>query len=477
MECGNSSLEHLSFPLGFFPKLRSLDIANFNILSIPNGHGISSTSLLHLQITDCNEIESFPEGGLPNLRVLQIWNCGKLPACRREWGLQRLPCLTHFTFEGGIYTEEGDDVLETFLEEGLLPPTLTSLSISDLQDLKSINYKSFQHLTCLKELRIDGCPQLQSLPEEGLLASLSRLYIYDCPLLKPCCERDRGDEWHKIAHIPFIRIDYEVICTPNSHILDRVNLTSGLAQNLRTNWHRLPCLLVVLIHLQLKQKGIVLIHSAEQLENYAKTKKPKLRSLSKQLQTQVPRLLLAERQLERWHCTSLKLGPPNPDDLGYIDSVSVEEIGGVRAMCRDSRIVFGAAAIEIELARRLKEFSFKEIGLDQCAIAKFAETFEMVPKTLAENAGLNAMEIISSLYGEHASGNTKVGIDLEEGACKDVSTMNIWDLHVTNSNHELVNVTFDGSKNNLNYSPNELINVPITSDFAGDQQLKPSNIA
>ncbi|BBG99327.1 hypothetical protein Prudu_008979, partial [Prunus dulcis] len=130
----------------------------------------------------------------------------------------------------------------------------------------------------------------------------------------------------------------------------------------------------------------------------------------------------------------LKLGQPNPDDLGYVDSVSVEEIAGVRvtvvkneeggnsvstvllrgsteAMCKDSRIVPGAAATEIELARRLKEFSFKETGLDQYAIAKFAESFEMVPKTLAENAGRNAMEIISSLYAEHASGNTKVGID------------------------------------------------------------------
>lgn len=69
--------------------------------------------------------------------------------------------------------------------------------------------------------------------------------------------------------------------------------------------------------------------------------------------------------------------------------------------------------------------------LDQYAIAKFGESFEMVPKTLAENAGLNAMEIISSLYAENASGNTKVGIDLEEGLCKDVSTMNVWDLYIT----------------------------------------------
>lgn len=69
--------------------------------------------------------------------------------------------------------------------------------------------------------------------------------------------------------------------------------------------------------------------------------------------------------------------------------------------------------------------------LDQYAIAKFAESFEMVPKTLSDNAGLNAMEIISSLYAEHASGNTRVGINMEEGVCKDVSTMNIWDLYVT----------------------------------------------
>ncbi|KAI3854408.1 hypothetical protein MKW92_023510, partial [Papaver armeniacum] len=168
----------------------------------------------------------------------------------------------------------------------------------------------------------------------------------------------------------------------------------------------------------------------------------------------------------------LNLRQPNPDDLGHADSISVEEIGGARVtvvkneeggnsvatvvlrgsadsilddleravddgvntykvMCRDSRIVPGAAAAEIELARQLKEFSFKEVGLDRYAINKFAESFEMVPRSLAENAGLNSMEIISSLYAEHVAGNSKVGIDLEEGVCKDISSLGIWDLHVT----------------------------------------------
>ncbi|KAL6145012.1 PREDICTED: T-complex protein 1 subunit theta-like [Fragaria vesca subsp. vesca] len=248
-------------------------------------------------------------------------------------------------------------------------------------------------------------------------------------------------------------------------------------------------------------KGTVLIHNAEQLENYAKTEEAKVEELIKAVADSGAKVIVSgaavgemalhfcERyklmvlkisskfELRRFCRTvgavaMLKLCQPNPDDLGYVDSISVEEIAGVRvtivkneeggnsvstvllrastdsilddleravddgvntykAMCRDSRIVPGAAATEIELARRVKEFSFKETGLDQYAIAKFAQSFEMVPKTLAENAGLNSMEIISSLYAEHAAGKTKVGIDLEGGVCKDVSILQVWDLHVT----------------------------------------------
>ncbi|CAJ2674436.1 unnamed protein product [Trifolium pratense] len=248
-------------------------------------------------------------------------------------------------------------------------------------------------------------------------------------------------------------------------------------------------------------KGTVLIHSAEQLENYSKTEEAKVEELIKAVVDSGAKVIVSggavgemalhfcERyklmvlkisskfELRRFCRTTgavamLKLSQPNPDDLGYVNSISVEEIGGARvtivrneeggnsvatvvlrgstdsilddieravddgvntykAMCRDSRIVPGAAATEIELAKRVKEFSYKETGLDQYAIAKFAESFEMIPRTLAENAGLNAMEIISSLYAEHASGNTKVGIDLEEGVCKDVTTTHVWDLHVT----------------------------------------------
>ncbi|KAI6697061.1 hypothetical protein NL676_017180 [Syzygium grande] len=248
-------------------------------------------------------------------------------------------------------------------------------------------------------------------------------------------------------------------------------------------------------------KGTVLIHNAEQHENYAKSEEAKLEELIKSVADSGAKVIVSgaavgemalhfcERyqlmvlkinsdfELQRFcrmtnSVAILKLSQPGPDDLGYVDLVAVVEICGVRltvvqneeggnsvstvillastdsilddleravdyglntykAMCKDSRIVPGAAATEIELARRVKEFSFKETGLDRYAIAKFAESFEMIPTTLAENAGLNAMEIISSLYAEHANGNAKVGIDLEEGVCKDASVMNVWDLYIT----------------------------------------------
>ena len=50
---------------------------------------------------------------------------------------------------------------------------------------------------------------------------------------------------------------------------------------------------------------------------------------------------------------------------------------------------------------------------------------------LAENAGLNATEVISSLYASHASGNVKIGVDIEQGTCKDMTADSVWDLYLT----------------------------------------------
>ncbi|KAI8013737.1 putative disease resistance RPP13-like protein 1 [Camellia lanceoleosa] len=188
-------------------SLQSLMIGNCKKLKSLPDRMHSLISLQSLSIQNCPGIESFPEGSLPSsLHSLRIRNCAKLVARRREWGLQRLPSLTSFSISG----EYVEDVLESFPEEGLLPSTLIWLQIEDLPNLKSLNSRGLQHLGSLKNMRIARCPQLQSLPEEGLPTSLFLLEIWKCPLLKPRCLREEGQDWHKIARIALLQTDSEL---------------------------------------------------------------------------------------------------------------------------------------------------------------------------------------------------------------------------------------------------------------------------
>eukprot|EP00484_Ammonia_sp_Unknown_P028178 CAMPEP_0197024862 /NCGR_PEP_ID=MMETSP1384-20130603/5337_1 /TAXON_ID=29189 /ORGANISM="Ammonia sp." /LENGTH=586 /DNA_ID=CAMNT_0042453319 /DNA_START=104 /DNA_END=1864 /DNA_ORIENTATION=+ len=74
----------------------------------------------------------------------------------------------------------------------------------------------------------------------------------------------------------------------------------------------------------------------------------------------------------------------------------------VRAMTRNGKFVAGAGAVEIELARRLNKYAATVSGMEQYAIKAYAEALEVVPRTLAENTGLNDTEIISKLYKAHS---------------------------------------------------------------------------
>nr|XP_028954177.1 putative disease resistance protein At3g14460 [Malus domestica] len=175
------------------PNLKKMEIKGCNkFRSLPEEMQISLPSIKSLFIFESPELESFPEGGLPSkLRSLEIWSCKKLMANRMRWGLQTLTSLKHLAVNFSECEEE--EIVESFPEEGLLPTTLTSLRISHLPNLRTIDGKALGHLISLEMLDISFCPQLQSLPDEGLPASLSRLQIFQCDLLTQRCQRDTGD--------------------------------------------------------------------------------------------------------------------------------------------------------------------------------------------------------------------------------------------------------------------------------------------
>ncbi|KAF3965381.1 hypothetical protein CMV_010428 [Castanea mollissima] len=199
----------VSFPKGGLhaPNLTWFWVTNCGILrSLPEKMHILLTSLKYLRIEDCPEVESFPEGGLPsNLNLISILSCDKLIASCKGWGLQQLPFVRKLSISG-----KSEDV-RSFPEEGFLPTNLTFLYISKFPAIESLNKKGLRHLTSLEQLWIQDCPKLKYMPDEGFPASLSFLRINKCPLLKKSCQRKKGKEWRKIAHIDCVMIDEELI--------------------------------------------------------------------------------------------------------------------------------------------------------------------------------------------------------------------------------------------------------------------------
>jgi T-complex protein 1 subunit theta len=107
-----------------------------------------------------------------------------------------------------------------------------------------------------------------------------------------------------------------------------------------------------------------------------------------------------------------------------------DAINCYKALGRDPRAVPAGGATEIEIARRLSEFAHKQTGLEQYAICKYAEAFEVVPRTLAENSGLNSTDVLSGLYAAHAKGEQCTGVDIETGAPRDLAEDDIVDLYM-----------------------------------------------
>ena len=169
----------------------------------------------------------------------------------------------------------------------------------------------------------------------------------------------------------------------------------------------------------------------------------------------------------------VKLGTPSPEELGFAHEVIYKEISSqkcivfrrdeqenkmativlrgsttsmlddveravddgvnaIKTMSRDPRMVPGAGATEINLAKKISEYAKTQPGLDQYAIERFAQSLEIIPRVIADNAGLKAEEIIADLYAKTGESNVW-GIDVADGKVKDVTELCIYDCWETKS--------------------------------------------
>ncbi|KAI5966303.1 CCT8 [Candida pseudojiufengensis] len=165
-----------------------------------------------------------------------------------------------------------------------------------------------------------------------------------------------------------------------------------------------------------------------------------------------------------------RLGAPMPEEMGEIDVVETKEIGGdrvtvfkqtnsssrtativirgatqnnlddieraiddgvssIKGLLKDSRLLPGAGAVEIELIKRITQYGETTPGLLQLAIKNFAKAFEVIPRVLAETSGFDSTEIISKLHAAHSNDDgLKQGLNIETG---DIEDTGIYDIYET----------------------------------------------
>jgi len=87
----------------------------------------------------------------------------------------------------------------------------------------------------------------------------------------------------------------------------------------------------------------------------------------------------------------------------------------VRDVVEDQKIVGGGGAPELETAIQLREYASTLGGREQLAVEIFADSLDIIPKTLSENAGLDQIDILMKLRASHQKGNKFAGFDLESG--------------------------------------------------------------
>ncbi|GAB4330240.1 MAG: thermosome subunit beta [Promethearchaeota archaeon] len=92
----------------------------------------------------------------------------------------------------------------------------------------------------------------------------------------------------------------------------------------------------------------------------------------------------------------------------------------VADVVKESAVVPGGGAVEIELAKRLREYAKTLSGREQLAVRAFADGLEVIPKTLAENAGLDQIEMLMQLRAAHGRGDANAGLDLEAAEVADM---------------------------------------------------------
>ncbi|MEM2874142.1 MAG: thermosome subunit beta [Candidatus Nanoarchaeia archaeon] len=106
--------------------------------------------------------------------------------------------------------------------------------------------------------------------------------------------------------------------------------------------------------------------------------------------------------------------------VAEVERAMTDAVGDLAAALSIGKCVGGGGACEIELARQLRLFAETLSGREQLAIQAFSEALEIIPRTLAENAGLDPIDTLTELKARHDKGELFAGLDVFTGKAVDM---------------------------------------------------------
>ena len=102
-----------------------------------------------------------------------------------------------------------------------------------------------------------------------------------------------------------------------------------------------------------------------------------------------------------------------------IERALTDAVGDVAAALKNCRVVAGAGAPEVKLALDLRKYAESLSGREQLAVHSFADSMEIIPRTLIENAGLDPIDIMTELKSAHTKKQKWAGVDVFTGKVTD----------------------------------------------------------
>lgn len=103
-----------------------------------------------------------------------------------------------------------------------------------------------------------------------------------------------------------------------------------------------------------------------------------------------------------------------------IDSALEDALRVVGVAIEDEKLVAGGGSPEVEVALRLQEYAATLEGREQLAVKAYSEALEIIPRTLAENAGLDPIDMLMDLRSQHEKGVKAAGLNVYEGKVVDM---------------------------------------------------------